>query len=254
MNPGTNLSLSQCPSTPAEVEAMRSVPYISAVGSLIYLAIATRPDIAYAVGVLARYNTNPGVAHWAAVKHLFCYLKGTMDMKLSFSPDCTTSELFVGYSDADHGGDKDTGYSTGAYVVKMGTGSVSWRSKLQDVVTLSTTEAEYIAGVHAGQELVWLHNLLHELGYTFTGPHTLYIDNQSAIAFSKNPGHHGRMKHLDLKYLWLRDEVTKKKSIHTAHCPTNLMPADILTKPLTLTKVQDGYKLLGLTGFGGRRE
>jgi len=251
MNPGTTLSHSDCPSTPGEVEEMRTVPYISAVGSLIYLAISTRPDISYTVGVLARYNTNPGRAHWAAVKHLFRYLKGSMDYRLSLSPDSTTSQLFVGYSDADHGGDKDSGKSTGAYVVKMGTGAISWRSKLQDVVTLSTTEAEYIAAVHAGQELLWLHNLLGELGYTFSSPHTLYIDNQSAISVSHNPEHHGRMKHLDLKFFWLRDEVTQKKSISTVHCPTNFMPADILTKPLPLAKIQVALKMLGLTRSGG---
>src|ERR1700753_3418731 len=134
MNPGIILSEAQCPSTAAEAEEMRSVPYISAIGSLIYLAIATRPDIAYAVGVLARFNTKPGKAHWAAVKHLFRYLKGTLDVKLTRSPDSTTSALFEGYSDADHGGDKDSGYSTGAYVMKMGKAAISWRSKLQDVV------------------------------------------------------------------------------------------------------------------------
>ena len=168
MNPGISLTQSQCPSTPDEVQEMRTVPYISAVGSLLYLAISTRPDIAYAVSVLARFNTNPGKAHWAAVKHLFRYLKGSMDYKLSYSPDPSTSEMFVSYSDADHGGDKDTGYSTGAYVVKMGTGAVSWRSKLQEVVTLSTTEAEYIAACHAGQEMIWFHTLLEELGYSFS--------------------------------------------------------------------------------------
>jgi Reverse transcriptase (RNA-dependent DNA polymerase) len=106
MNAGISLSEAHCPSSPEEVEEMRTAPYISAVGSLLYLAIATRPDIAYTVGVLARFNTNPGRAHWAAVKHLFRYLKGTMDYRLSFSPDSTTSELFVGYSDADHGADR----------------------------------------------------------------------------------------------------------------------------------------------------
>ena len=251
MNPGTSLSEDDCPSTPADFEEMRHVPYISAVGSLLYLAIATRPDIAYTVGVLARYNTRPGKTHWAAVKHLFRYLKGSLDVELTLSPDTTTSEQFVVYSDADHGGDKSTGYSTGAYVVKMGTGAISWRSKLQGVVTLSTTEAEYIAAVHAGQELKWLQNLLTELGYSFKTPPTLYIDNLSAISVTQNPEHHGRMKHLDLKYFWLRDEVAKKKSFKTVHCPTDFMPADILTKPLPLVKVKTAHKLLGLTGFGG---
>ena len=252
INPGVNLSEEQCSLTPEEMEEMRHIPYISAVGSLLYLAIATRPDIAYTVSLLARYNTKPSKVHWAAVKHLFRYLKGTLDLKLTLSPDTTTSEMFVGYSDADHGGDKTSGHSTGAYVVKMGSGAISWRSKLQDVVTLSTTEAEYIAATHAGQELLWLHNLLTELGYTFKTPHTLCIDNQSAIAVTQNPEHHGRMKHLDLKYFWLRDEVAVKKTLKTVHCPTNFMPADILTKPLPLVKVKTALDLLGLTGLGGR--
>ena len=251
LNPGVSLSHEQCPKTPEDVEAMRSVPYSHAVGSLMYLAISTRPDIAYAVGVLSRFSSNPGMAHWTAVKHLFRYLKGTMDYKLTYRPDPSSPSLFSTYSDADHGGCKDSGKSTGAYVVKMGTGAVSWRSKLQTIVALSTTEAEYIAACHAGQEMIWFHNLLEELGYSFSKPHTLHIDNMSAIAFSQNPAHHGRMKQLDLKYLWLRDQVTKFHTIFTVHCPTNLMPADLLTKPLTLTKVQSGCKLLGLTGIGG---
>src|SRR6202012_1370137 len=121
INPGINLSEEQCALTPDEMEEMRHIPYISAVGSLLYLAIATRPDIAYTVSLLARFNTKPSKAHWAAVKHLFRYLKGTLELKLTLSPDTTTSEMFVGYSDANHGGDKTSGHSTGAYVVKMGT-------------------------------------------------------------------------------------------------------------------------------------
>ena len=91
----------------------------------------------WAVGVLARFSSNPGTAHWAAVKHLFRYLKGTLDYKLVYAPDPSSlfpSSLFVAYSDADHGGCKDSGRSTGAYVVKMGTGAISWSSKLQSVV------------------------------------------------------------------------------------------------------------------------
>ena len=87
LNPGIKLSQDQCPKTRSDVEAMRSVPYAHAVGSLMYLAVSTRPDIAYAVGVLARFSSNPGTAHWAAVKHLFRYLKGTLDYKLVYAPD-----------------------------------------------------------------------------------------------------------------------------------------------------------------------
>ena len=112
-------------------------------------------------------------------------------------------------------------------------------------MTLSTTEAEYIAGVHAGQELIWLSNLLSELGYSFSSPHTLFIDNQSAIAFSHNPEHHGRMKHLDLKYYWLRDEV-EKKVLAVDYIPTDSMVADILTKSLAKVKVLEACRQLGL--------
>ena len=168
INPGARLSQEQSPKTPEDVNGMRSVPYSHAVGSLMYLAISTRPDIAYAVGVLSRFSSNPGKEHWAAVKHLFCYLKGTLDYRLSYSPDPTSTSLFTTYSDADHGGCKDTGRSTGAYVVKMGTGAVSWSSKLQLIVAKSTTEAEYVAANSAGSEICWLRNLFTEIGLDFT--------------------------------------------------------------------------------------
>jgi hypothetical protein len=165
----------------------------------MYLAISTRPDIAHSVGVLARFSANPGQAHWAAVKHLFCYLQGTLDYKLTYEPDPYSSSLFSTYSDADHGGCKGTGRSTGAYIVKMGTGAVSWSSKLQSIVALSTTEAEYVAAVAAGVEVCWFRNLFTEFGFNLsTSPSPLFVDNQSALAVAKNPEHHGQMKHLDL--------------------------------------------------------
>ena len=246
LNPGTTLTQDQCPQTPAEVEEMRSVPYISAVGSLLYLAIATRPDITYTVGVLARFNTNPGRAHWAAVKHLFRYLKGTLHYKLTYSPSSTSKDLFVGYSDADHGGDKDSGRSTGAYVIKMGTGAISWKSKLQDVVTLSTTEAEYISAVHAGQELLWLNNLFSELGYTFTHPHTLFIDNQSAISYSHYHQFHSLPKHIDIKYLHVLDSISSKE-IQVTYVPSKDNCADIFTKGLPRPSHSHLVSLMGMS-------
>jgi len=224
---------------------MRSVPYLQAVGALMYLATATRPDISYAVGVLARFNKNPGLQHWKAVKHLFRYLKGTLDYKLTYAPNPTSSELFLTYTDADHGGNPDNGRSTGGYVVKMGTGAISWSSKLQGLVTLSTTEAEYVASTSAGQEILWLRNLFHELGYTFSTPSTLHFDNQSALSVAKNPEHHGRMKHLDLRFYWLRDEVEKGR-INVVHLRTDDMVADILTKPLVRVKTLKMVEMLGL--------
>jgi hypothetical protein len=109
---------------------------VSAVGALMFLAIATCPDIAQAVGVLCRFMSNPGPEHWKAVKHVFRYLRGSVDLCLTYAPDPSSSDLFRTYCDADHGGNPDNGRSTSAYVLKMGTGAISWSSKLQSIVAL----------------------------------------------------------------------------------------------------------------------
>ena len=246
MLPGEKLTSEQSPKTDEEKREMENIPYISAVGSLMYLATMTRPDIAYTVGVLARFNSNPGMAHWKAVKHVFRFLKGTLDIKLEYGPDPTIGEkMFATYSDADHGGDKDNGKSTTGYMVKIGSGIVSWRSKLQPVVTRSTTEAEYIAAGAAGAEIRWIQNLLMELGYKPTCPSMLYIDNQSSISVAKNPEHHGRMKHLDLCFYWLRDQVAMRR-IEPNYLPTEEMPADLLTKALPKPQVEKLRRAMGL--------
>ena len=245
LDPSVRLSSAHSPTTPEDIGEMSSIPYLQAVGALMYLAIATRPDIAYSVGVLARFSKNPGLQHWKAVKHLFRYLKGTLDYKLTYSGLHPSSELFTAYTDADHGGNPDNGRSTSGYIVKMGNGAVSWSSCLQSIVALSTTEAEYVAATSAGQEILWFRNLFTEFGYNMDAPSTLHIDNQSALSVAKNPEHHGRMKHLDLRLYWLRDEV-EKGSIRMVHLATNLMPADILTKALSRVKVGEMVEMLGL--------
>ena len=245
MDPNVKLSRSQCPQTEAEKAKMQSVRYREAVGSLMYLAIATRPDIAYAVGVLSRFSSNPGPEHWTAVTRVFRYLKGTKDYKLTYAPDPKSKSLFTTYCDADYGGDPDNMRSTSGYVVKMGTGAISWKSKLQTICALSTTEAEYISAVTAAQEMLWLSNLFKELGYPVTSAMPLFIDNKSAIAVAQNPEHHGRMKHLDLRYYWLRDTV-EAGIIKVAYVNTLEQPADVLTKNLGTNKMPIGCSLLGL--------
>ena len=131
-----------------------------------------------------------------------------MDYQLTYQPDSKPSSLlFTAYSDADHGGDKLGGKSTTGYVIKIGTGAVSWSSKLQSIIALSTTEAEYVAGCSTATEVIWLRHLLRDLGFTQTGPSLICIDNQSALSVAKNPEHHGRMKHLDLRTFALRHWV-----------------------------------------------
>ena len=246
MQPGLRLSEEMCPSTASERTEMSKLPYINAVGALMYLATCTRPDISFTVSQLARFNSNPGRQHWAAVKHLFRYLKSTMDMKLVYAPDPSSKELFTVFTDADHGGNKDNGRSTGAYITRIGTGAVNWSSKLQSIVTLSSTEAEYVAAVEAGKEICWMRNLLTELGYSVNAtPSTLYADNLSAIAVAKNPEHFGRLKHLDLRMYWLRDACSAGM-IAPVFCPTAEMPADLLTKALDRVKVAKLRTLVGL--------
>jgi hypothetical protein len=114
-------------------------------------------------------------------------------------------------------------------------------------VALSTTEAEYVAAVEAGKEMIWMRNLLGELEYKFTSPSILSMDNQSAISVAKNPEHHGRMKHLDLRWYWLRD-VVEDGLISPQFIPTAEMPADLLTKPLPRVKVEICRKMMGLEG------
>ena len=244
LNPGTRLSTSMCPQNDAEALEMQQYPYISVVGSLMYLAVTTRPDIAYAAGVLARFNSNPGPAHWQAAKHVLRYLKGTTHHKLVYQPS-TSPEPFITYSDADHGGNPDNGKSTGGYVVKIGSGAVSWSSKLQPLVALSTTEAEHISAVEAGKEILWMRQFMGELGYDISGPSLLRMDNQSAIAVSKNPEHHSKTKYLSLRLFWLRDAV-QDGLIALTFVGTQEMAADIFTKALDRFKVQKCSEMLGL--------
>lgn len=127
----------------------------------------------------------------------------------------------------------------------METGAVSWMSKLQAFVTLSTTEAEYVSAVSLGQEIIWLRNLMSEIGFEMAHPSTLHIDNQLAVSVARNPDHHGRVKHLDLQYYWLRDETTSGR-LRVEHISTNNMPANILTKGLGREKQEYMVHLLGL--------
>ena len=131
--------------------------------------------------------------------------------------------------------------------IKMGTGSISWSSKQQSVVALSTTEVEYVAAASAGSEIIWIRNLLDELGSKVEGPSHLLINNQSAISVAKNPEHHRRMKHLDLRYFyfWLRDKVAEG-DIQVHYVPTRSMPADLLTNPLPRSMIEKHRARMGI--------
>ena len=213
----------------ADEEVIDETLYQAAVGSLNYAAIATRPDLSVAVGKLSQFMKNPGKKHWIGIKRVLWYIQGTLNYGLKFCH--SDSFQFYGYSDADLASCIDTRKSTSGHVFRIGDATVSWRSKKQPIVALSSTEAEYIAWCAAAQETIWLRNLLKNIGFLQTGATTLYEDNQGAIALSKNPKDHPRTKHIDVKYHYVRETI-ENKSIDLLYCPTADMLADVMTKGL----------------------
>ena len=147
--------------SPKEENDRLSEPYQNAVGALMYAALGTRPDISYAVGVISYFSSNLGEQHWRAVKRIFRYLKGMIDFTLTYS---NASDL-EGYSDADWAGDHDDWRSTTGYIFKMSSGTVTWNSKKQSMVALSSTEAEYMLITQAMKEAIWINQLLSEIRY-----------------------------------------------------------------------------------------
>ena len=208
-------------------EALDQSLYQSVVGSLMYLATCTRPDIAYAVGMLARFSSKPNRSHWIAVKRVLRYLRGTSDLGILYRGDSG----ILGYSDADWAGDPDDRKSTSGYMFLIAEGPVSWKSRKQSTVALSTAEAEYVALSTAVQECVWMRRLLSELGNQPDGPTTILEDNQSSIVMARNPQFHGRAKHIDIKHHFVR-ELVSNGSVELQYCPTSEMLADVLTKGL----------------------
>jgi hypothetical protein len=224
------LSKAQSPQSQDDVEFMKDKPYLSLIGALRYLADGTWFDIAYAVGVLVRFSANPGPVYWAAAQHVLRYLQSTKHFALVYQKG-VEGELFLTYGDADLGGNADSGKLTTGYVVLMSGAAISWQSKLQSIVAKSTTEAEFVAASTTGNEIMWLRNVLKELGFEVKQISPLFMDNQSAVQDAKNPEHHGRMKHLDLAFYWLR-EIVDKDFIKPVFVSTLDNPADLLTRSL----------------------
>ncbi|KAJ2911698.1 hypothetical protein MD484_g8716, partial [Candolleomyces efflorescens] len=211
------------------------VSYKSVVGSLMYAMLATRPDLAFAVGFLGRYAANPKQYHWSIAKRCLRYLKRTINMELVYTGNKSNQSptmTFHGFVDAAWSDDIDTSKSTGGYVFISNEGAVGWSSKRQPMVSLSSTEAEYISMCYAGQHLAWLRSFLEDIGHKQTSPTDLYNDNQGAIALSKDPQFRARTKHIQRKYHYVRDDLVNKNQAVIKYIPTGDMVADIMTKPL----------------------
>ena len=227
-----------------ESELVDQSLYQSAVGSLLYLATRTRPDIAFAVNNVARFCSKPTKQHWMAVKRIFRYLRGTTCFGLLYSEGAETDAL-IGYSDADWGSDCNDCRSTTGYLFQIGGTAVTWKSQKQSCVALSTAEAEYMALSSTAQEAVWMRELNSDLGNQQSQPTLIFEDNQSAISMAKNPQFHGRSKHINIKYHFIREQVSDDK-IRLKYCPTEDMLADLFTKGIGSEKFE---RLRGLCGM-----
>ncbi|KAE8684117.1 hypothetical protein F3Y22_tig00111151pilonHSYRG00072 [Hibiscus syriacus] len=225
---GRLLGASMSPKDDAEREYMSKVPYASAVGSLMYAMVCTRPDISQAIGVVSRYMHDPGKEHWQAVKWILRYILNTVDVGLVFQQDKQDGQCVVGYCDSDYAGDLDKRRSTTGYVFTFAKAPVSWKSTLQSTVALSTTEAEYMAVTEAVKEAIWLQGLLGELG--IEQKHIkVHCDSQSAIHLAKNQVYHARTKHIDVRYHFVR-EILEEGGVIIQKIRTTENPADMLTK------------------------
>ncbi|KAL1939181.1 hypothetical protein VTO73DRAFT_10222 [Trametes versicolor] len=244
---GGVLDKSQCPTTANAIADMARIPYREGVGMCMYIAVTTRPDIAYAVHRLASYMSNPGRPHWEALKRLVRYLLGTRDLWLVYGSDTTG---LAGYTDADWGTSEDSRHSVCGYVYTFDGGAVSWSAKKQSVVALSSTEAEYIGITHAAKEAMWLKALLGDLVHPDFATHAvrLYSDNKSAMDLARNNAFHARTKHIAIRFHFIREAV-ERGDIDLGYRRTEDMPADVFTKPLTRGKLDHLGNLFGLRAF-----
>lgn len=211
-----------------------SYPYREAIGSLLYLSNKTRPDLSFAVNLASRRVECPTENDVIAIKRIFRYLKGTLDKGIKFKAESSDMHIQA-YSDSDYAEDPDTRKSTTGFLIYYKGGPISWSSKKQSTIALSSTEAEYIAASECCKELMHIKSLLQEIITNRTPTITLKVDNQSTISLIKNGIVNKRSKHIDVRYRFVH-ELIKDKLINIEYCPSKKQIADILTKALNHVK------------------
>jgi hypothetical protein len=255
-NPATspmdpNVKLQKLPEGESYSEIQRQ--YQSIVGGSMFAAMNTRPDIAYAVQTVSQFNINPGPTHLTAVKCIYRYLAGTLNLGITYkSASDSDIEIHANYSeprvfaDADWANSLDDRKSISGYVSILAGGATMWSSKKQATVALSTMEAKYVALTHAARENLWLRSLFMELDLPPTQPTPIFVDNRGAIDFTFNAGYHARSKHIDMRHHFIRDTVASHEvSVH--HCASGDNLADIFTKPLPRNQHEEQVHKLGMT-------
>jgi hypothetical protein len=218
--------------------------YMQVIGALLHISNSTRPDITYTVSILAAKMQSPSKLDWLRIKRLLRYLQGTKKYSIKVKRNQHNIQSHV-YTDADHASCTETRRSRTGILILLGGFPITWHSKKQNLVTLSTVESEYVAASTATQELTWVLSLLNELKISFDKP-IIHIDNQGAIAIAKDPVHHGRTKHIDIKYHYIREKY-REGIFEMVYCPTKEQLADIFTKALPLPTLEYLLKKINLT-------
>ncbi|KAI5957891.1 hypothetical protein KGF54_000002 [Candida jiufengensis] len=215
--------------------------YRSIVGKLLYAANICRFDISFIVGLLSRHFQNPEERHFKAAKHVLRYLKGTKSYALFYN----NKDGLQVYTDADWGSTSRDKKSISGYLVKLAGAPISWKSKKQITVALSTTEAEYMSMAETVKEVLWLLSVFENTDIEIETPVVIYGDNNSAIKLANHPTAHPKTKHISIRYHFIRDHITDGKILFQ-HIPTNIMLADILTKGLDRVRFRSLLELSGL--------
>lgn len=242
MEPGIDLTPGSPAVSPNRLTESEKSKYRQGIGSLMYLLLVSRPDIVFAVSTLSQHMEAPHETYWKGVLRVFRYLKGTRDICLTLGG---TDITLTGYSDADWASHLHR-HSISGFAFFIGNGPVTWSAKKQPIVTLSSTESEYVALTHAAKELIWLRKIISELfSNTSLSTTTLYCDNQGAILLSKDSTFHARTKHIDTHFHFIRQTVESKQCT-IKYIPTDEMIADLFTKSLGRSKLERFRALLGL--------
>ena len=216
------------------IKEVNGTMYRQLVGSLNYLT-TTKPDIAYSVSILSQFMAKPCESHWKAAKKVLRYLKGTLNFGIMYTDEFDVE--LAGYSDSDWAGNPDDRKSTTGYVFNIGSRQISWSSKKQPTISLSSTEAEYKALCSATCEAIWLRTILEDVGETQNAPTVISCDNQSTIKLANNPIYHARTKHIETQHHFVREKL-QSKEIDLSYCNTNENVAEIFTKPLGKAKFE----------------
>lgn len=243
------LSKTMCPTDTDENDLMKTKPYRAVIGSLMYLMLGTRPDLAYLVRECSQFLDNPGLMHWRAAKRGLRYLKETIDWGLRLGGIKWASERLDNhldaYADADFANRVDDRKSVAGYITKFCGSTISWVSQTEKTVALHTTEAEYMALSLLVQEVVHLRQMLKELKVQQRNPSQIYVDNESAKKLAKNPQFHSRSKHIDVRHHFVRERI-ELKHIDVERVASTDNIADAFTKPLTRPAFEKHRAAMGL--------